>query len=218
MKPAQLIFLIAALLLPSSPASAGEPVAIVEEVTGPQISVQQMDLLEAGRVIKLHEETTLTLGYLGSCLREIITGASVTIGQEESKVENGKRHTTQVDCDGGRAIKLGKAGNDIAGAVFRKGKTTGKKLPKAQWTVFGTRPVMRLSKPGTRILITRLDKENEKPIDLAVEGSIVDLSKAGIQLEPGGLYSISDMSVTFILKVSPLAEPGAPLLSRLIPM
>lgn len=218
MKRKELIFLITALLIPGGLASAGEPVAIVEEVKGPQIGVQQMDLLEQGRVIKLQAGTTLTLGYLGSCVRETITGGSVTIGQEKSKVENGTRLAKQVDCDGGRAIKLDNRGNDVAGVVFRKVKTIGKKLPKPQWTIFGTDPVMRLSKPGTRILITRLDKDNEKPIDLAVGGLIVDLSKAGIQLEPGGLYSISDLSATFILKVSPLAVPGAPLLSRLIPM
>ena len=64
----------------------------------------------------------------------------------------------------------------------------------------------------------RLDKKNEKPIDLAVHGLLIDLSKAGVQLDPGGLYAISNDSETYVLKVSPLAVSDAPLLSRLIPM
>lgn len=197
---------------------AGEITAIVEEVSGPASSVQKMDILEEGRVIELGEGATLTLGYLRSCIRETITGGKVTVGLDGSTVENGKRDSEEVDCDGGQVIKPNKLGDEVAGAVFRKGASNRKKLPKPRWTLYGTDPVLRLSKPTKRIVIERLDKEIHGLVDLAVNGMLVDLSKAGVRLDPGGLYSISDGSATYILKVSPLAVPEASLLSRLVPM
>ncbi|MHA1573899.1 MAG: hypothetical protein ACTSX8_07880 [Alphaproteobacteria bacterium] len=215
---ATLLLLATTLVWPGGGARAGQIAAIVEELSASIVGIQPMDLLEQGRIIELGEGVTLTLGYLRSCIRETITGGRVTVGEEESKVENGTRLAEEVDCDGGLFIKSSKRGDEVAGAVFRKGNSRRKKLPKPQWTVFGTNPVFRLSKPSARILIERLDKEDESPIDLAVDGLLVDLSKLGILLHPGGLYSISDGSATYVVKVSPLAVPDAPLLSRLIPM
>lgn len=214
---AALLLLATTLAWPVGDARAGEIAAIVEDLSASIDSIQPMDLLEQGRVIELGEGVTLTLGYLRSCIRETITGGRVTVGQDESKVENGTRRAEEVDCDGGLVIKSSKRGVEVAGAVFRKANNRRKKFPKPQWTVYGTNPVFRLSKPSTRILIVRLDKEDESPIDLAVDGLLVDLSKLGVQLDPGGLYSISDGSESYVLKISPLAVPDAPLLSRLIP-
>lgn len=208
---------IAAVLCPVSLAFAGEPAAIVEDVSDTASGVQQMDILNEGRVIKLGKDTTLTLGYLRSCIRETVTGGRVTVGRDKSKVENGLTRSEEVDCDGGLVIKSSKRGAEVAGAVFRQGKTR-KPLPKPDWTLYSTNPFLRLSKPSARIRIVRLDKDSEKPIDLAVEGLFIDLSKAGVQLNPGGLYAISNDSKTYVLKVSPLADPEASLLSRLIPM
>jgi hypothetical protein len=132
-------------------------------------------------------------------------------------VENGVRKEEEVDCDGGLVIKSSQRGAEVAGAVFRQGKIT-KPLPKPNWTLYSTNPFLRLSKPSARIRIERLDKSSEKPIDLAITGLLIDLSKAGVQLDPGGLYALSDDSKTYIVKVSPLAESEAPFLSRLIPM
>lgn len=215
---AALLLVATALTWPRGSARAAEIAAIVEELSASIDGIQPMDLLEEGRVIELGEGVTLTLGYLRSCIRETITGGRVTVGQDESKVDNGTRVAEEVDCDGGLVIKSSNRGNEVAAAVFRQGKNRGKKFPKPQWTVFGTNPVLRLSKPSTRILIERIDKEDESPIELAVDGLLVDLSKLGVLLQPGGLYSISDGSASYVLKVSPLAVPDAPLLSRLIPM
>jgi hypothetical protein len=212
-----LFIFIAAMLCSIGLAYAGEPAAIVEDVSGTASGVQQMDILDEGRVIELGKDTTLTLGYLRSCIREVVTGGSVTVGKDRSKVENGVRKEEEVDCDGGLVIKSSQRGAEVAGAVFRQGKIT-KPLPKPNWTLYSTNPFLRLSKPSARIRIERLDKSSEKPIDLAITGLLIDLSKAGVQLDPGGLYALSDDSKTYIVKVSPLAEPEAPFLSRLIPM
>lgn len=211
------ILFIAASLCSISVAFADEPAAIVEDVSNSTSGVQKMDMLNAGRVIELGKDATLTLGYLSSCVRETVTGGTVTIGEEKSKVEKGIRKAEEVDCDGGQVIKSSKQGAEVAGAVFRKGKAS-KPLPKSNWTLYSTNPFIRLSKPTKRIRIVRLDKEGEKPIDLAVSSLLIDLSKSGVKLDPGGLYAISDDSETYVLKVSPLAEAEASLLSRLIPM
>ena len=206
------------LAVPAALTQAGEISAIVEYMSTSDVGVQPMEILEEGRVIELGDNSTLTLGYLRSCIRETITGGKVTVGLEESKVENGKRLVEEVDCDGGSVIKSSKRGDEVVGAVYRKGDTRRKKLPKPQWTLYGTDPVLRLSKPTKRIVIERLDKEGHGLIDLAVNGVLIDLSKVGVQLDPGGLYAISDGKTRYVLKVSPLAVPEAPLLSRFIPM
>ena len=212
------VLFLAILGRPGISAEAKKIVAIVEEVSNSASGIQAMDLLEEGQVIGLGRSTTLTVGYLHSCVRETITGGKVTIGQNRSEVENGVRRAEEVFCDGGTMIRPNKRGDEVAGAVFRKGAARLKTLPKPQWTSYGTKPIFRLSKPITRLVIGRLDKRGQEPVDLAVNGTRVDLSKLEVQLEPGGLYAISDGSRTYVLKISPLAVPKAPLLSRLVPM
>jgi hypothetical protein len=198
-------------------ARAAELAAIVEDVSGSAAGVAPMDLLEQGRVIELSGNTKLVLGYLHSCIRETIVGGRVTVGAEKSTVEGGTRQAKEVDCDGGRVIRTGNRSSDVAGAVFRKGSKV-PALPKPDVTLFGVSPLIRLSTPSEKIQIQRLDKRNEAPIDVAASGTLVDTAKAGVRLAPGGVYAISSGAKAYIVKISPLAEANAPLLSRLIPM
>jgi hypothetical protein len=198
-------------------ARAADIAAIVETVSDPAAGVAPMDLLEKGRVIKLADNTKLVLGYLLSCTRETITGGRVTVGAEKSTVEGGRRQAEEVDCDGGGAIRSNNRSNEIAGAVFR-GKPNIPPLPKPDVTLFGLSPLIRLSVPSKTIRIRRLDKPHKKQVDLSATGSLVDTAKAGVRLAPDGLYAISSGAKALIVKISPLAESGAPLLSRLVPM
>jgi len=215
-RQASALCLAAALCLPLT-ARAAELAAIVEDVSEPAAGVAPMDLLEEGRVIQLSADTKLVLGYLHSCIRETVTGGRVTIGAEKSKVEGGARQAKEVDCDGGRVIRSGNRSSDVAGAVFRKGSKV-PPLPKPDVTLFGVSPLIRLSTPSEKIQIRRLDKRNESQIDVAASGTLVDTAKTGLRLAPGGLYAISSGARAYIVKISPLAETNAPLLSRLIPM
>lgn len=217
MKPKALLVLASLLLLPAQTAAAGEVSAIVEQVGGPDSGVYEMDLLEAGQVIKLGPGSSMTLGYLRSCVREIIIGGDVTIGAESSKVVNGLRRKEEVDCDGGQLVRTSQQSDDVAGAVFRKGNFERKTLPKPDWTLFGVGPFIRLSKAGGTVQIERLDKV-EDTIKVPVKGDWVDLEAKGIKLEPSGVYAMSSGNRPVVVKVSPLAEPGAPILSRLIVM
>ena len=88
-------------------------------------------------------------------------------------------------------------------------------MPKPDWVLFGTSPFVRFSKAATTVRIERLDK-TEDTITVPVDGDWVDLKSQGITLEPSGLYAMSGGAKPFIVKVSPLAEPGATVLSRLV--
>ncbi len=101
-------------------ASAGEPMAIVENISGGPAGFAFMDYLEEGRVIDLGPGGTITLGYLSSCWLETIRGGRVVVGREKSVVESGKVQRKRVDCDGG-AIKLSVEEADKSGVmVFRR--------------------------------------------------------------------------------------------------
>src|SRR5262249_19207601 len=69
---------------------AQAPVAVVEDVSGKTAGVEFMDYVAAGKVIKLGAHDTIVLGYLKSCWRETITAGTVTIGTEQSEVQNGR--------------------------------------------------------------------------------------------------------------------------------
>lgn len=197
-------------------ARAGEIAAVVEEVTGADGTIGQMDLLEEGQVIRLSKTGKLVLGYFLSCTRETIVGGTVTIGRESSVTAGGTRDLEDVDCDGGNAIRTNNKAQDVAGAVFRKGVDTAS-LPKPDWTIFGISPILRFSENIKAARIERLDK-NEKAIKIEITGRWFDFAQAGLSLKPSGLYVISAGAAVHVLKVSPLAESDVPILSRLIPM
>lgn len=210
------LFVLGALLAgPGQADAAGAISAIVEKASG--AGVQQMDLLEEGQVIKLANDAKIVLGYLRSCVRETITGGTVTIGAKKSQVVNGTRRAEEVHCDARKIVRTSTRNDEVAGAVFRKGDFKRKPLPKPDWVLFGVSPVIRLSNSVTTIRIERLDKI-EDTIKIPVKGQWVDLAAIGIRLAPSGTYAVSTGSRPYIIKVSPLAEPGAPMLSRLIVM
>ena len=80
-----------AILTASGLAWAGSVVAIVEEIEADRADVAFMDYLGTGRTIVLGKQGRLVLGYLKSCLREVITGGTVTVGVEKSVVKGGKK-------------------------------------------------------------------------------------------------------------------------------
>src|SRR5215469_7933016 len=68
-------------------AVAESPVAIVEDISGKVTGAEIMDYLSPRAVIKLGDNSAITLSYLKSCRRETITGlGTVIVGTEESSV------------------------------------------------------------------------------------------------------------------------------------
>jgi len=109
----------AAAILTIPPASAGSPVALIEQLSGNPAGVEIMDYVETGKVIRLGPRQTIVLNYLNSCTRETITGGTVTVGTDQSEVLSGKVERTNVRCDPGKASLASEVAIQIAGRAFR---------------------------------------------------------------------------------------------------
>ena len=95
-------------------------VALVESLTGTPRSVQLMDYVRTGQVIRLGPQETIVLSYQALCVRETITGGTVTVGIERSQVQSGEVTRTGGRCEPGRIVLTG-AESHIAGRTFRGG-------------------------------------------------------------------------------------------------
>jgi hypothetical protein len=194
------------LLFPPTIAEAGEIVAIIEEA--PQHSgLVPMDYVDIGRTVQLAENDTLVLGYLSSCIREVIIGGSVRIGTAESEIVGGTVTRTKVDCAGG-GMQLSEDQAQQSGVMISRSL----KPPK----VHSLQPVFSLSSDGV-LKIMRQDKSAEA-VQIAISGrKIVDLADENISLEPGGVYRAEIDGKRLKFSVSQAAKPGKiELLSRFL--
>ena len=208
---------LAAALTWALPVRAGEPVAIVEEITALDPRVALMDYLEAGQVITLASGEMVTLGYLRSCWRETITGGTVLVGTEKSSVKGGEVRRERVECHGGSmeltASEAGKSGVMVFRAIPAGARGN---LPEPQLTLFGASPVISLAQAGGSVVIERLDKPGET-LEVAVPGKFVDLAQSNQSLAPGGLYRVRTVTHAVVFEIDPFAQPGTgPIIGRLI--
>src|SRR5262249_55204851 len=136
---------------------AQAPVAVVEDVSGKTAGVEFMDYVAAGKVIKLGAHDTIVLGYLKSCWRETITAGTVTIGTEQSEVQNGRVERTRVKCDGGRMSLSPEQAVQSAGVISRSisGSQTDTEpahLPQPQVRLYGRIPVVEVRGTGNLVI------------------------------------------------------------------
>jgi hypothetical protein len=69
------------------PAFAGDaPIALMERLTSPSQRVELMTYAHVGQVIHLSADQTMVLSYRDTCIRETITGGTITIGTGQSEV------------------------------------------------------------------------------------------------------------------------------------
>ena len=117
------LVLAGALAFPSV-AAAADPskVAVVESISGNSSGVEFMDYLHLGQVIRLNNRETLVLSYKASCVRETITGGTVTVGLDRSQVQSGEVRRSVGRCGEGK-MEVTRALNDIGGRTFRGGLT-----------------------------------------------------------------------------------------------
>jgi hypothetical protein len=115
---ARLAVLAFVAALAVAPAAAEPAAALIETLTSNFQRVELMDYVQAGQVIRLSPGQTMVLSYGASCVREIITGGTVTIGTEQSEVRSGEIRRTKGQCS-----KVEHVGNnlDIAGRIYRGG-------------------------------------------------------------------------------------------------
>ena len=189
---------------------AATPVAIIEDIQSDGSKLSFMDYVNEGQVIELGNKGSVTLGYMDSCKREMITSGTVTIGKQQSSVNKGQLMREEVECSGGQAKLSGQQAGTSGALAFRSAPTT-----KADITIYGTAPVFRVHTANASITIESIGKSNEKHI-IDVKGHHVDLVNKDISLSPG-LYKAMTGDKSTIFKIHHRAEPGkGPIISRLI--
>jgi hypothetical protein len=203
-----------AAFLGGQTASAGSPVAIVEDVSESVSGIEFMEYVESGRNIKLGAKGMLILGYLRSCVRETINGGSVTVGKEQSTIQGGKVSRERVECDGGKLQLTLEQASKSAVVVFRKAPRAKKAKPAHK--LYGTAPLIRAQKGVREISIQRIDRPG-KSIRYAVVNRIVDLAAKGENLERRGVYRVRSGKRQVVVRIDANATSGAgPLVGRLI--
>jgi hypothetical protein len=202
--------------------AAAEPVALVEDLEGTVANLAPMDYLQSGRVLKLGGKDRLVLDYLGSCVRETVTGGTVTIGEKESRVAGGSVKREKVQCDGGKLLLSSDQAAKSGVVVFRappKAKPGGEAA--VQRTLYGVSPLIDL-RGGGHLVIERLDRPEPKleldiPAGQLLRGAFYDFAKANRALAPGGTYRAAANGRSLVFRIDPYAKPGeAPIASRLL--
>ena len=92
--------------------------AVVESISGSSSGVEFMDYLHVGQVIRLSHHESLVLSYKASCLRETITGGTVTVGLDRSQVRSGEVQRSVGRCGEGKKLTDAQS---VAGRTFRGG-------------------------------------------------------------------------------------------------
>ncbi len=203
-------------LIYSPGAIAAGPSAIVEDVNAPGAGVAFMDYVDPGRVIRLGAKGTVILGYLRSCLRETITGGTVTVGDEQSKGVGAKLVRERIECDGGKLLLTPEQAGKSIGTAFRLPPGGIPGLPQPQFTLYGTNPVISLTKRQGTVVIERLDRPGQT-LTIPVKDRFVDLTAQNKSLKPGGIYQARAGGRAVVFKIDPFARPGkGPLVGRLI--
>ena len=191
------------------------PVALIEDVTGNPSGVAFMDYVDTGKVIRLGAGDAIVLSYLKSCVRETITGGTITVGSDHSDVQSGKLERTKVGCDASKMIATSQHADQVAGLVFRA------LSPKPQFILYGLSPIVELKGGGT-LVIERLDVSGERQeVTIGKEqllgGAFFDLFNVGKPLTAGGIYGAFVGKQQFVFKIDPNAKPGrTPIVGRLL--
>lgn len=204
----------------SAPVQA--PAALVEEVHGTVPGIEFMDYVAVGREIRLGPKDSIVLGYLRSCWRETITGGTVTVGDEQSKVQSGKVERSKVECDSKRKPLGAREATQSAATVYRSLRKPheGARLPEL--TLYGRSPLLEVNAARGQLVIERLDQIGQR-FEVAVtgkglvQGRFLDLDKVQVVLTPGASYAATLGTLEVDFRIDAAATPGAtPLLGRLL--
>jgi hypothetical protein len=109
-----------AMALASAAVADPIEVALIESLTSVSPGVESMDYVQTGQVIRLAPNQTIVLSYMSSCLRETITGGTVTVGTDWSEVQSGEVQRTRGQCDfAGKMVLTDTQQRQTGGKVFR---------------------------------------------------------------------------------------------------
>ena len=206
----------------AAPALAETPAAIVEDVQGKVDGIAFMDYVAPGKIIKLGPKASITLSYLKSCQREIISEGVVLVGAEQSTMQLGEVKREKVPCDTNAAKLSEREANQSAATTFRTMRSDAKGAPPAKLpTLYGVAPLIQ-AKSGSTLVIERTDgKEPTISVPLKSEimvgGKFYDFAKAGKTLTPGGSYLaiLGAKRYAFQVDASATSSP-TPIVGRLL--
>lgn len=192
------------------------PVAIVEEVSPGLKGVSALSFMEPGEKIYLESEEMIVLGYFRSCLREKVQGGTITIGQDQSEVDNGLISRFKLDCSGGSLALAADQAVHSAAIALRDIDFDA----EPAITVFDISPVLHMPKSG-RVVIKRIDEFGERykvRLPKSDRRTVLDLASEKIELTPGGIYMVSVGGLATTFKVSEDAGNNQEvLLDRIVP-
>ncbi|MFI4986809.1 MAG: hypothetical protein ACHQF3_05165 [Alphaproteobacteria bacterium] len=199
--------------------------AMVEDVSGGSPGVEFMEYLAEGKVVRLGPKDVLVVGYFRSCVRDTITGGTVTIGAERSSVEGGALKSETVQCDGGQLRLSTQQASQSGVVVYRsvpKFTQQSDSSTAVERTLYGLSPLFDLGGKASKLVVERLDKPGRKlELNLAkaelVHGTLYDFASHGHILAAGGVYRASANGRSVVFKIDASAQPGdAALAGRLI--
>lgn len=195
------------------------PIALVEDVKSATADVEFMDYIGTGQVIKLQPRDVLVLSYLKSCEYETITGGTVIVGAERSKVQGGKIARAKVPCDGGKMQLTTSQASASAADVFRLQKVF------HEPTLYALTPMIQVPRLQVfdrhMLVIERTDRPGEH-FEIKIDedlagGGFYDLAKTKMLLTRGATYSASIGARKITFKVHGSAKSGkGPIVSRLL--
>lgn len=203
-------------------ASAAAPVAVVEDVQGKVSGVEFMDYVSPGKVIELGPRDSIVLSYLKSCWRESITGATVTVGEEQSTVRSGRVERTRVACGNTRTQLSARETSQSAAAVFRGMREQTQSAPPGPQLLHGRAPLVEVNDLRGLLVITRDDVPVERfefkvEGDALVRGRFFDIARTSILLTRGATYTATLGGLKVEFEVDADATPGAgPVAGRLL--
>ena len=201
-------------------AAAQIPVALVEDVRGKVTGAEFMDYVVPGKIIKLGEAGVVVLSYMKSCRRETIRGAgTVTVGTEESLVQQSEINAIRVKCDSGQSLAIEQEVADGAATSFRSLDVESSASPRL--TLYGLSPIFETTGRG-KLTVERLDLKGERyEIDLGVSSLVrhkfYDFAKVGRSQKRGGIYAASLGSQRIVFSIDGRAEAGStPIIGRMV--
>jgi len=201
-------------------AVAESPVAIVEDISGKVTGAEIMDYLSPRAVIKLGDNSAITLSYLKSCRRETITGlGTVIVGTEESSVHLANLKSEKTPCDAARAQATTRETSEAAATIVRG---LGSDVASPQATLYGASPLIEAKGRG-ELVIERVDATGERQTfkfdGKQLKGRFFDFATAHRALTPGGTYAATYGKSRIVFRIDPLAKAGAtPVAGRLLRM
>lgn len=183
--------------------------ALVERAD-PATGLSAYQFLDAGTRIHLSDGLELELGYFRSCVREQIRGGTVTIGENQSRIDNsGRVDRITLDCTA--EVRLNAGERQESGASAWRAPVGGPPQLLDNLT-----PVFAFGTAPGEVVIQRTDRPAD-PIRLDATGLSVDLATLGIELAEGAIYDVSAGNTTRRIEVDfGVTQTGGPAFKRLV--